>query len=215
MEGGETSWRNFSPSGIGDGFACITTTSDPINKRRPQRDSAHQIGLKPTLHAFLIVVESGDTGGWKSWRNFSPSGIGDIFVCISTTIDPMDKRRAQADSAHQIGLKPTLHAFLIVVESGDTGGWKCCRNFSSSEIGDVFACISTTIDPMDKRRAQADSARQIGLKPTLHAFLIVGCWCCTRGWRRAGGIFCSHGTLEMFTCTVYPTTNPAWVYLDS
>src|ERR1700685_4534812 len=48
----------------------------------------------------------------------------DIFVlaCISITINPMDKRRTRADSAHQIGLRPTLHAFLIVVESGDGGG---------------------------------------------------------------------------------------------
>src|SRR6202451_664281 len=114
-------------------------------------------------------------GNEKSWRNFSPSEIEDVFACISTTIDSMDKRRTQADSAHQIGLKPTLHAFLIVVESGDTGRRKSWRNFSPSEIGDVFACISTTIDSMDKRRTQADSAHQIGLKPTLHAFLIAGC----------------------------------------
>jgi hypothetical protein len=93
-----------------------------MDKRRAQADSAHQTGLKPTLHAFLIVVESGDTGGEKSWRNFCTSEIRNVFGCISTTIDPIDKRMAQADSAHQIGLKPTLHAFLIVVESGDTGG---------------------------------------------------------------------------------------------
>jgi hypothetical protein len=52
----------------------------------------------------------------------SPSEIGDVFACISTTIDLMDKQMGQADSAHQIGLKPALHAFLIVVESGDRGG---------------------------------------------------------------------------------------------
>src|ERR1700685_379563 len=44
-------------------FACPSSTSNPINKRRLQRDSAHQTGLKPTLHAFLIVVESGHGGG--------------------------------------------------------------------------------------------------------------------------------------------------------
>ena len=62
----------------------------------------------------------------------------------------------------------------------DRDAW---RNFSPSEIGDVFTCISTTIDPMDKQMVQADSTHQISLKPTLHAFLIIGCWCCTRGWR--------------------------------
>jgi hypothetical protein len=36
----------------------------------------------------------------------------------------MVKRMVQADSAHQIGLKPTLHTVLIVVESGDTRGLK-------------------------------------------------------------------------------------------
>jgi hypothetical protein len=41
----------------------------------------------------------------------------------------MDKWMLQADSAHQIGLKPTLHAFLIVVESGDTGGLKKLAEF--------------------------------------------------------------------------------------
>src|ERR1700724_3735633 len=44
-------------------------------------------------------------------RHFSPSEIGDVFVCNSTTSAPMDKWMLQADSAHQTGLKPTLHAF--------------------------------------------------------------------------------------------------------
>jgi hypothetical protein len=87
----------------------------------------------------------------------------------------MDKRKTQADSAHQIGLEPPLHAFLIAVETGDTGGEKSWRNFCTSEIRNVFACISTTFDPMDKRKTQADSAHQIGLKPPLHAVLITGC----------------------------------------
>jgi hypothetical protein len=34
----------------------------------------------------------------------------------------MDKWMLQADLAHEIGLTPTLHAFLIVVQSGDRGG---------------------------------------------------------------------------------------------
>src|ERR1700685_2359054 len=68
-------------------------------------------------------------GNEKSWRNFSPSEIGDVFACISTTIDSMDKRRAQADSARQTGLKPTLHTILIVVQSGDGGGRKRLAEF--------------------------------------------------------------------------------------
>jgi hypothetical protein len=54
-------------------------------------------------------------------------------------------------------------------------------NFSFSEIGDLFACTSTTSGPLAKWMAQADSLHQIGLKPPLHAFLIIGCWCCKRG----------------------------------
>ena len=87
-----------------------------------QAHSAHQIGLKPTLHAFLFAVKVVIEGGEDGWRNFSPSEIGDVFAFISTTIDPMNKQRPQADSAHRTGLKPTLHAILIVVESGDRGG---------------------------------------------------------------------------------------------
>jgi hypothetical protein len=47
--------RNFSSSELGNGFACITTTSDPINKQMAQAYSAHQIGIKTILHAILIV----------------------------------------------------------------------------------------------------------------------------------------------------------------
>jgi hypothetical protein len=53
--------RKFSPLNVSASFS--TTGSDPINKRRAQAYSAHQICPKPTLHAFLIVDESGDTGG--------------------------------------------------------------------------------------------------------------------------------------------------------
>jgi len=58
----------------------------------------------------------------KSWRNFSLSEIGHDFACTSTTSSPMDKWILQVDSAHQIGLKPTLQGILIVVESGGGGG---------------------------------------------------------------------------------------------
>jgi len=95
-------------------LACNTTTSNPIDKRRPQADSAHEIGPKTTLQGVLIVVESGGTvGKTKAGRNFSPSEIGNVFACTSTTASPMDKWMPQADSAHQIGLKTILHAVLI------------------------------------------------------------------------------------------------------
>jgi hypothetical protein len=43
----------FSPLNVSASFS--TTGSDPINKRRAQPHSAHQSGLKITLHAILIV----------------------------------------------------------------------------------------------------------------------------------------------------------------
>jgi len=74
---------------------------------------------------------------WKWWyrgknkccRNFSCSEIGPDFACPSTTSGPMDKWMLQAHSAHQTGLKPTLHTLLIVIESGDRGWWKTLAEF--------------------------------------------------------------------------------------
>src|SRR5271168_890711 len=62
-------------------------------------------------------------------RNFSLSEIGPDFACTSTTSAPMDKWMLQAYLAHQTGLKPILHAVLIVVESGDRGGSKKLAEF--------------------------------------------------------------------------------------
>jgi hypothetical protein len=49
-----------------------------------------------------------------SLRGISAGGIWDAFACSSGTTGAMDKSISQADSAHQIGLKPTLQALLIV-----------------------------------------------------------------------------------------------------
>jgi hypothetical protein len=48
-------------------------------------------------------------------RNFCTSEIGDVFACDPATRGPKVKQMVQADLAHQIGLKPTLHAVLIEV----------------------------------------------------------------------------------------------------
>jgi hypothetical protein len=89
-----------------------------MDKQRTQADSAHQTGLKPTLHAFLIVVESGDGGGEKSWRNFLPSDFGDVLATLATTSRAMSKWMLRLDSAGQKGPEITLEGILIVVE-----GW--------------------------------------------------------------------------------------------
>jgi hypothetical protein len=57
----------------------------------------------------------------KLWVEFFTCGIWNTFACGSRTPGAMDKWMFQADSAYRIGLKPTLHVVLIVVESGDRG----------------------------------------------------------------------------------------------
>ena len=93
-----------------------------MDKQTPQLDSACWIGLEIMLQDFLIVVENGGKGENKSSRNFSAPEIGNAFAYSYTTKGAMDKRRWQADSAHQIGPETTLQDFLIVVENGGKGG---------------------------------------------------------------------------------------------
>jgi hypothetical protein len=59
-----------------------------MDKRKPRVDSAHQTGLKPTLHAVLIVVESGDTGGCKNAGGiFHPQEL-EMFLLVSQPVAP-------------------------------------------------------------------------------------------------------------------------------
>src|SRR5271170_6884528 len=70
---------------------------------------------------------------------FTPQKLDADFACTSTTGSPMHKWMPQADSAHQIGPKPILHAVLILVESGGRGGRiNAAGIFHSSEIGRRF-----------------------------------------------------------------------------
>jgi len=46
----------FHPQKFGNVFACSTTTRGAMGKRRPQRDSPHQMGPEIPLHRILIVV---------------------------------------------------------------------------------------------------------------------------------------------------------------
>jgi len=65
-------------------------------------------------------------------------GIWMFLACGTTTRSAMVKQMVQADSAHQIGLKPTLHTILIVVESGDTRGQKARGIFHHQKFGNVL-----------------------------------------------------------------------------
>ena len=113
IEGGEKAGGIFQPRTFRNVFACGTTTRRAMGKRRPQQDSAHHMGPEIPIHRILMVVVSCCTGGEEVWAEFSPSEIGDVFTCSSTTSTAMVKWMAQVDSAHQSGLKPTIHAVLI------------------------------------------------------------------------------------------------------
>src|SRR5271154_4078927 len=70
-------WAEFFTPEIEDVFACITTIGDPINKRRPRGDSAHQIGLKPALHAVTdcrLVMLYKEVK--KPWAEFLSGNLG-------------------------------------------------------------------------------------------------------------------------------------------
>jgi hypothetical protein len=124
--------RNFSPLNV---YACLSTTRRVMNKWIAQSDSAPQIGPEPTLKGFLIVVGTWSTGGWKSllWlHKFSPPSF-ECFGCSATTKGAMDKRRPQADSAHQIGLETSLVDFLIVGWWCFIDGWKYWPEFFTPE----------------------------------------------------------------------------------
>ena len=54
-------------------------------------------------------------------------------------------------------------------------------NSLAGGILSVFACGARTSSPMDKRKPQLDSARQIGVETVLTEFLMVGCTDCTGG----------------------------------
>ena len=56
--------------GIWDVFACSSTATRAIDKRRPQRDSAHQIGPEIPIHRILMVVVSCCTWGEDVWAEF-------------------------------------------------------------------------------------------------------------------------------------------------
>src|SRR5271154_3533803 len=67
--GGGKTWAEFSLAscGIWDVFACSSTATRAIDKRRPQQDSAHQVGPEITLHRILMVVVSCCTWGEDVW----------------------------------------------------------------------------------------------------------------------------------------------------
>jgi len=133
-------------------YHCYSTTKGAIDKWMEQPDSAHQIGLGPTLHRVLIL------GWWccPRWKVQSSlgeiftCGIWDIFTCSSTTKGAIAEWRPKLDSTRQRGTEATLEAFLIVVESGALQELKKCgRNFLSSDFGNVLVTLATTSRAMD------------------------------------------------------------------
>jgi len=74
------------------------------------------------------------------------------------------------DSAWLKGVEMTFHKVLIVLSSGTGDGEWSIGEFLSGEIWNVFAYSARTDSYRVKRKAQLDSARQIGLGSTSHDF---------------------------------------------
>jgi len=88
------------------------------------------------------------------------------------------------DSAHWKGPETLFHRVLIVVAGGITGEDGVGRIFNF-EICNVLACGDRTNHPMDKRRSQLDSARQIVPEtPWVAALITVGHGLVMGGWKR-------------------------------
>ena len=113
-------------------------------------DSDTQIGLKPTLNVRsdcrLVRLYNGVK---KVWAGTFGCGIFNLFAWNSTTkVGAMGKPKPQINSEHLQGPEISLR------NSNDSGGllhrrWRSIgQNFSSSEIGAVFASISTTSSAM-------------------------------------------------------------------
>jgi hypothetical protein len=76
------------------------------------------------------------------WRNFSPSEIGDVFACGSGIRGAMVKQKPHLDSAHHIGLKPTLHTVLTVGGDAVQGGENALGGIFASRVLNLFGCNS-------------------------------------------------------------------------
>jgi hypothetical protein len=123
-------------------LACTTTTSDPIDRRRPQADSAHQIGLQPTLHAVLIVGGDAVQGGEKTLGGIFGSGVFNLFACNSTTKGVMVKWRQRLDSAGQKGPEIAMEGVLILAEVNFTAERNGSGLTKSQSVAPVFLRIS-------------------------------------------------------------------------
>jgi hypothetical protein len=103
-------------------FASGSTPSGPMVKWMAQAYPERQLGLPPNLHAFLIAVESCCREVEERSEGIFPPESWNGFASGSTPSGPMDY------TAHQIGLPPILHAFLIAVE-------RRCRGVGERSLG--------------------------------------------------------------------------------
>jgi hypothetical protein len=113
-------------------------------KQRPQLDSAHQVGPKPTLLAVLTVGGDAVQGGEKALGGIFASGVLNLFACNSTTKGAMVKWRQRLDSAGQKGPEIAMEGVLILLE----GNFTAERNGSGltkSQPVQCDSCLSTHI----------------------------------------------------------------------
>ena len=111
MRGVKFVGAEFLAGGIWNVFACVATTIDPMYKRRPWLNSAQLKGAITPLQGLFDNSGGLQQGGEICWVEFFARRIWNIFACVATTIDAMDKRTSQLDSAHQIGPGRSTHEF--------------------------------------------------------------------------------------------------------
>ena len=113
--------EEFLLAEFGNVFACGATTSSLMDKRRPQLDSACQIGPGSTPHEFLTVVVMVLRGGEVCWMEFFVGGVFSVLLSV-TTMSLGNKWRSPFDSACSKGVEHNLPKLLIVAGDGDGGG---------------------------------------------------------------------------------------------
>src|SRR5271170_78303 len=83
----------------------------------------------------------------KAGGIFHSQKLGPAFASTSTTSSPMGKWMLQPDSAHQTGLKPTLHTVLIIVKVVIEEDEKAARVFRSQKLRPILLVPQQPVVP--------------------------------------------------------------------
>ena len=176
--------ENVHPSFQRFGYSAPTRWA--MDKRRPQADSAHQIGLETSLVAFLIVGWWCFINGWKYWPEFFTLECFCLYLNNQWSHGQMDATcgfsasnwsKTNPQRLSNCSWNLVWKSVLLLVN------WNFHPSFQR------FACSARTNGSMDKWMPQLDSAHQIGPETTLQVILIVVERGGTGGRINAAGIF--------------------------